>query len=291
MSTTTEETVCYRHPGRETAVACSNCGRYICTDCMTSTPVGMRCPECSKQRTKVHTVRSVQQAATWMTRAIIAVCVVVFLGEIATNGVNAALVIDGVPYVAKSAYGYGGVSAFTVDAGQYWRLLTAGFLHAEPPFGFLHLGFNMYLLFILGSMIEGGLGRVRFLLVFLVAVAGGSAISMLLQPDSFAVGASGGVFGLMAYALLADRGRGISPLQSQLGQLFFFNLVLTFVWPNVSVGGHVGGILLGAAAFFVVQELDRRRAPAPAGWAALGGLLAATLVAGVLVAGAVNPIG
>lgn len=279
MSATTEETVCYRHPGRETAVACSNCGRYICTDCMTSTPVGMRCPECSKQRTKVHTVRSVQQAATLMTRIIIGVCVVVFLGELATSGVD----------FPDSIYDRGGVWAPFVADGDYWRLLTAGFLHAEPPFGFLHLGFNMYLLYVLGQTLEGSLGRVRFLLVFLVAVAGGSAIGMLIQPNSFSVGASGGVFGLMAFALLAERARGYNPFQTQLGQLFFFNLVLTFVWPNVAIGGHVGGILLGGAAFFALQELDRRRLPAPAAWGALAAMLAVTLVAGVVIAGAVNP--
>ena len=52
---------CYRHPGRETAVSCSNCGRPICPDCMTPTPVGMRCPECASQRTKVLIHRAIRQ--------------------------------------------------------------------------------------------------------------------------------------------------------------------------------------------------------------------------------------
>ena len=49
---------CYRHPNRETGVSCSNCGRPICPDCMTPTPVGMRCPECARERTPVRTMRN-----------------------------------------------------------------------------------------------------------------------------------------------------------------------------------------------------------------------------------------
>jgi membrane associated rhomboid family serine protease len=280
VSTVAEETVCYRHPDRETAVQCSNCARPICTECMTSTPVGMRCPECSKQTTQVRTLRSVQQHATQVTRIIIGICVVVFLGELATERVA----------FPDSVYWRGGVAAVFVADGEWWRLLTAGFLHAEPPFGFLHLGFNMYLLWILGGMLEGTLGRWRFLLVYLVAIAGGSAAAMLIQPGAFSVGASGGVFGLMGAALLDLRSRGYAPFQSQIGQLLILNLVLTFVFPSVSIGGHLGGLAAGALAFLLTQETTRRRLPQPVALVALGALLAALLVAGVVVAGSVNPL-
>src|SRR5271169_414571 len=71
---------CYRHPSRETAVSCSNCGRPICPDCMTPTPVGMRCPECASQRTKTVRVRQTHSGPI-VTYALIAINVIVFLAE------------------------------------------------------------------------------------------------------------------------------------------------------------------------------------------------------------------
>ncbi len=94
--------VCYRHPTRETGVACSSCGRPICPDCMTPTPVGMRCPECARDRTQVRTVRSMR-AGPSVTMALIAINVVVFVAEILTggqglNGVSGVVVNDGYLY-------------------------------------------------------------------------------------------------------------------------------------------------------------------------------------------------
>src|SRR5687768_9344953 len=74
--------VCYRHPGRETAVSCSNCGRPICPDCMTSTSVGMRCPECAKQKVKVRGIGSTRDEPV-LTYILIGICVAVFVGEVA----------------------------------------------------------------------------------------------------------------------------------------------------------------------------------------------------------------
>src|SRR5918992_3204701 len=74
--------VCYRHPNRETGVSCSNCGNPICPDCMTATPVGMRCPDCSRQRTPVRTLRSMHADPT-VTYVLIAACVLLFIGSTA----------------------------------------------------------------------------------------------------------------------------------------------------------------------------------------------------------------
>src|SRR5262249_59071320 len=78
---------CYRHPNRETAVSCSSCGRPICPDCMTPTPVGMRCPECMQQRTKV--TRGVGEASLFSrapaTFVLIALNAAAFLAEVATG--------------------------------------------------------------------------------------------------------------------------------------------------------------------------------------------------------------
>src|SRR3712207_3265977 len=77
---------CYRHPSVETGVSCSSCGRPICTECMTPTPVGMRCPECAKQRTKVERPRALVGAVPYATYALIAINVVLFLAQVMTGG-------------------------------------------------------------------------------------------------------------------------------------------------------------------------------------------------------------
>src|ERR1700751_1319341 len=132
---------CYRHPNRETGVSCSSCGRPICPDCMTPTPVGMRCPECSRERTKVRTLRTARSRYS-VTQILIAINVIAFLVETAAgapgNGGGGGTVWQhGVLYgPALTGFnpapgGYGGTH-------QYWRLLTAGFLHD----GILHIAFN-----------------------------------------------------------------------------------------------------------------------------------------------------
>src|SRR3954465_11328440 len=82
----TATTTCYRHPNRVTGVACSSCGRPICTDCMIPTSVGMRCPECAKQRTKVRTARSLSASEPRVTYALIAINLLVFLAQVAQGG-------------------------------------------------------------------------------------------------------------------------------------------------------------------------------------------------------------
>src|ERR1700759_2948090 len=125
---------CYRHPSRETGVSCSNCGRPICPDCMTSTPVGLRCPECARQRTTVKRLRDVA-AGPRVTYALIAINVIVFLteqGQFTFTGttIPGKVIAEGILYREAIA-----------EADQYYRLVTAGFLHEN----FLHIGFNMYL--------------------------------------------------------------------------------------------------------------------------------------------------
>src|ERR1700759_2661279 len=115
---------CYRHPSRETGVSCSNCGRPICPDCMTSTPVGMRCPECARQRTAVKRLRDVA-AVPRVTYALIAIHVIVFLPEQgqfvlgfsnASGGVHGKVVEEGILYRGAIA-----------ESEQYYRLVSAGF--------------------------------------------------------------------------------------------------------------------------------------------------------------------
>src|SRR5580698_10053813 len=93
---------CYRHPSRETAVACSNCGRPICPDCMTTTPVGMRCPECAGQRTKVKTMRTITSQGYRVTQVLIAINVIVFLIE-----GSSAFTLTGAVSLRSSVFAHG----------------------------------------------------------------------------------------------------------------------------------------------------------------------------------------
>src|ERR671932_1506920 len=127
---------CYRHPSRETGVSCSNCGRPICTDCMTPTPVGMRCPECARQRTPVRTLRSLTSDPI-VTYALIAINVLVLVGTTAGGSSLAAGAQHGQLATQLDLFGP------AIADGDYWRLVTSGFMHA----GLLPLAFNMYALY------------------------------------------------------------------------------------------------------------------------------------------------
>jgi membrane associated rhomboid family serine protease len=231
---------CYRHPNRETGVSCSNCGNPICPDCMTPTPVGMRCPECSAQKTKVHTMGSVagQPTATYV---LIAINVLAWFG---TQSSEARIFTD---------YALDGPD---VAGGDYWRLITAGFLHD----GIIHLLFNMYVLYWLGNLLEPTLRTPKFVALYFASMLAGHFGALLLDPDKYTVGASGAVFGLLAAAFLSDRARGIDPMQSGIGPTILLNLAITF-FPglNISIGGHLGGLIGGAAAFYAMQKITERR--------------------------------
>jgi membrane associated rhomboid family serine protease len=241
---------CYRHPDRETGVSCSSCGRPICPDCMTPTPVGMRCPECASQRTKV--VRNpggAPQAGFWSapaTYVLIALNVVAYLLEVSSAGGGFSVGINSV----SIDFGLFGPS---VAEGEWYRLVTAGFLHVN----LLHIGFNMLLLFMLGRLLEPSLGTPRFLLLYFASLLAGSFGALILDPNALTVGASGAVFGLFGAGFILARGRGMDTLASELGFLIVINLVFTFAGPgNISAGGHLGGLVAGliCAAAIVAGE-------------------------------------
>ena len=240
--------VCYRHPNRETGVRCSNCERPICPDCMTSTPVGMRCPECARQRTKTRTIRSGAEEPV-VTYVLIGINVAVALGAL-LGGASAT----GGGIGGSSLLQDGSVSRFEIAEGGYWRLVTAGFLHA----GFFHLMFNMLSLYILGSMLEPAIGRLRFALIYFVSLLCGSFGAVLAQPEGLTVGASGAIFGLMAAAAVVARSRGLGLMESGLGIWIGLNLLITFTVPNISVGGHIGGLVGGALTALILVELGER---------------------------------
>lgn len=265
---------CYRHPSRETGVACSSCGRPICPDCMTPTSVGMRCPECARERTKVRTVSS-GPTVPIVTRALIVINVLVFFAETATGG---------------QLGGGGGGTVFEKGAlfgpniahqHEYWRLLTSGFLHA----GLLHIVFNMVFLYIMGPMLEPAIGRVNFAAVYFASLLAGSFGALLFQPGVPTIGASGACFGILGALIVVAYYRGISIWQSGLGVTLLINIVFSLSFSGISIGGHLGGVAGGAVAGWVIVQFgERRRMPA----AALAGCL---LVAVVSVAAAIAVAG
>ncbi len=270
---------CYRHPSRETGVSCSNCGKAICPDCMTTTPVGMRCPDCAGKKQRVHTMRSmhVDPIATYV---LIGINVLLFLGS--GGGGSIVTGSGGSSQVFRDLALWGPA----IDLGHdYWRLVTAGFLHS----GLLHIGFNMYILYWLGTMLEPSLGHVRFVALYFASLLAGSFGALRLNPNAGTVGASGAVFGLMGAAFVLQRARGIDPMQSGIGPVILFNLVLSFVIPNISIGGHLGGLVGGAAAAFAMERLASRRPGIAAPVAACVMVGAIAVVAAIAVSGRNSP--
>jgi membrane associated rhomboid family serine protease len=235
---------CYRHPNRETGVRCSNCERPICPDCMTSTPVGMRCPECARQKAKVRGIGSTSDEPV-LTYILIGICVAAFVGEVA-GGASAT----GSGFGGSRLFEEGALSGPAVADGDYWRIVSAGFLHA----GFFHLLFNMFSLWILGSLLEPAIGQLRFALIFFVSLLAGSFGALVVDPNSLTVGASGGIFCLMGAAVIVMRNRGINPMESGLGLWIGLNLLLTFTVSGISIGGHIGGLIGGTLAALVLFE-------------------------------------
>jgi membrane associated rhomboid family serine protease len=226
---------------------------------MTTTPVGMRCPECAKQRTKVVRMRSIATVPR-LTYALIAINVIVFLAE-----GHGAWSLSG--EASGSLVTKGSLLGSTEDPllagqgvahGQWWRIVTGGFMHEN----LLHIGFNMWVLYYLGMMLEPTIGRVKFGLIYAVSLLTGALGALLVSPHSLTVGASGAIFGVMGAAAVEMRARQIPLMQSGVGTLILLNLVISFTIPGISWGGHIGGLIGGALVAFLIQLGDRHRAQA-----------------------------
>jgi membrane associated rhomboid family serine protease len=256
---------CYKHPDRDAGVRCRRCERAICPDCMISAPVGFQCRECVKGAPPVRTLRSLRRDP-YVTMALIAVNVAVFLptmgGRFPQLGVNG-------PDIA---------------AGEWWRIVTGGFIHE----GLLHIGFNMFLLWLLGQTLEPTLGRVRFAVLYATSLLAGSLGVLLLDPNAHTGGASGAVFGLMGAGYLLQRRRGIEVVQGgSLGALIVINLLFSLL-PGVSIGGHLGGLVGGGVVLLVLDATDGSRQQRWLGTAVSVALAAAVVGASLYVAA--NPL-
>ncbi len=279
----TEPLRCYRHPNRETYVSCSECGRGICPDCMVFGPVGIRCPDhangaaaAPKQRAKV-TARRLSAPVGLVTRILIGINVGVYLLELATGaGINAnsGWIYEHGVLIATAIDSSG--HAIGVAQGDWWRLITAPFLHYGP----VHLGLNMLVLWFIGPALEEYFGRWRYLLLYLVAGLAGSAGALILSPNALTVGASGAIWGLMGAAVLLEA-RKIYVFGGQAMGLVVFNLIFTLLIPGISIGGHIAGGIGGAAAALAFTSLRRTPKLATLTVAAIGAVSVAVALLSV----------
>lgn len=255
---------CYRHPGREANVRCTRCDRPVCPECMITASVGFQCPECVQQGN--HGARPARTPfggrlvsnTALVTKSLIAANAVIFLLAVSLG----SRFVDSLVLVGRARNDLGELIGVNEGPGQWYRLLTAVFLHQALT----HVALNMLSLWWLGPPLEQALGRLRFLALYVLAGLGGSAASFALgaysvldsSPYQASLGASGAIFGLLgAVGVLVKRiGGDMRPIVIVL----VLNLVFTFSWSRIDWRAHLGGLVFGALiAYGMVHAPQRQR--------------------------------
>ena len=255
----TPPAACPRHPEQVTYLRCSRCGRPVCTECMVPAAVGFQCRECvstgARETRRIRTVLGGRPtASTTVTTTLIALSVMAFLFQTSVG-------------LGASATRFGMVPAGIALADQWYRLLTAAFMHGS----LIHLAFNMYVLWILGQSLERLLGHSRFLALYVVSALGGSAATYAFSNfHTVSVGASGAVFGLMGAMVVA--GRSLRYDTSQILLLIAVNVGIGFLVPGIDWRAHFGGLITGAVVTAVLVRAPRQ-ARALWQWAGIGAVV------------------
>jgi membrane associated rhomboid family serine protease len=239
-STETSVPVCYRHPDRITGLACSRCGRNICAECSTDAAVGQLCPDDAQQtdRHQVVRARTLYQRPTFQTAPVSFTILAVTIGIFVIGVVSAAA--NGWLFDTFAQYNV------LIDAGEWWRIYTPILLHAN----LLHVGFNMYALWLFGPRLEQQVGSPSIAAFYIAAAGAGGIASYLYGSPVPSIGASGAIFGLFGAWLFAYwklRDRGGQAVFRQLFALLLINLVFGFVVPGVDWRAHLGGLVAGVA--------------------------------------------
>ena len=256
---------------------------------MTPTSVGMRCPECARQRTQVRRMPSSPGLVGYerwsVTNVLIGINVIVFLAELATGvtlgGTDTGWVFEHGSLFGLALTGHNPYSAPFNGNHEYWRLLTSGFLHE----GLIHIALNMLSLWFVGRVLEPAIGKLNFVAIYFAALLAGSFGALLFEPGVPTLGASTAIFGIFGALIVVAYRRGIPLWQSGLGPMLLLNLVFTLTVSNISIGGHLGGLAAGVIGGFAVTDLHERRNRQS--WA----LLVCLLIAVVSVIGAIAVAG
>ena len=273
---------CYRHPNMPTGRSCTRCGRPACGDCLQAVTIGSQCPDCIKASRPPATVRAKDWNASQdalITRIIMALNVAVFVWVLIGDTSSAGFCSSISPREVEL-----GLNKLLLSFNHEWyRLITSGFLH----FGILHIAMNMYLLFQLGKLLEPPLGRLRYGLLYFACLLGGSLGVLVLEGSSTGLhgGASGAVFGLMGAAAIGMQRRGINIFQTGLGATLMINLLLTFTIPGISIGGHIGGIVMGAICGSIMLPPPQQKQPPWLGYAVPTIAIIGSVIASVIVVG------
>src|SRR6266567_4147856 len=269
---------CFRHPGRETYLSCVRCGRPACPECLRDAPVGQQCVECVRSGNRTApAARTVfggrVRAGARVTWVLLAINVAVYLVELADRKIIDYFAMIGRafdPAISSHLVGVG--------AGEWYRLITAAFLHEAPSP--LHILFNMWALYVVGPPLEQALGRLRFTAVYLLSALGGSVfIYVIGQPNLPSVGASGAIFGLFGAWFVVARRLRLDP--RGIIVLIVLNLVISFTIPSIAWQAHVGGLITGAAltaAYAYAPRNQRTLVQAGATAAILALLIIATVI-------------
>jgi len=137
------------------------------------------------------------------------------------------------------------VNKIAIRQGEYYRLLTATFLHG----GLIHLFCNVYALFVIGSQVESFLGKAKYLMIYLFSAITGSLLSMIFIGNNLSLGASGAIFGLLGSLLYFGYHYRVflgNVMKSQIIPLIIFNLLLGFTFSGIDNSAHIGGLIGGA---------------------------------------------
>ncbi|PZT72991.1 MULTISPECIES: rhomboid family intramembrane serine protease [unclassified Streptomyces] len=252
--------VCYRHPDRPTGVRCVRCERPICPECMIGASVGFQCPDCVRQgsgtghgataaRPRTLAGGVVADDPRLITKILIGINIAVFVAA----AMDKALLDDLMLLGRAIVHDHGPVEG--IAEGQWYRLVTAMFLHEEP----WHIAFNMLGLWWLGGPLEAVLGRVRYLSLYLLSGLAGSALTYwLAAPNQPSLGASGAVWGLLgATAVLMRR---LNYDMRPVFALVALNLVITFnPWGGIAWQAHIGGLIAGVLIGIGMVHAPRER--------------------------------
>jgi membrane associated rhomboid family serine protease len=261
--------VCFHHHDRETGRHCTRCGRPACAECLHQASVGSQCWECIKAArppTRERVRRSMARPLI-ATQSIIALNVVAFVATAGYTANGNNLMNKWVEYGPSIAIDH-----------EWWRLITSGFVH----FGFLHIFFNMFILYLIGQVLEPFLGPWRFSALYFASLLAGALGAVYLDPLVPSGGASGAVFGVGAAATVVMVRRGVRFWDTGFGPLLLFNLILDkFFISNVSIGAHIGGMIGGAIIGYVMIQTDKSR------YGTAIGYLVAFLVGAISFAGAI----